>query len=108
MTPGHWQRNTPWQRPKNWESTKAAVRRRSGGQCEATTNGHRCTNPAAHCDHITPAYLAGPETDPDGCQDLCQPHHAAKSSREGHDAARARHARRYRPTTRHPGLRRTP
>jgi 5-methylcytosine-specific restriction endonuclease McrA len=42
-----------------WWEISAAVRKRSGGKCEARINGVRCNAPAKDCHHIVPLSKGG-------------------------------------------------
>jgi 5-methylcytosine-specific restriction protein A len=96
--PGQWAGSTrKFSLPPDWPAIRSRILRRDGHRCVI------CGAPARQVDHITPAYLGGTDDD-DNLASLCDPHHAAKSSREGHDAMRAARARIQRQAPRHPGL----
>jgi 5-methylcytosine-specific restriction enzyme A len=76
--------------PAEWDAIRRAVLDR---------DGHTCTNcgaPANQVDHV----IRGDTI----LTSLCTPCHAAKSSTEGHEAARAARAKARRAQRRHPGL----
>lgn len=84
--------------PKDWPERRFKVRLRSGGRCEQYTDGVRCPELGAECDHIE----RGDDHDLANLQWLCKPHHAAKTSREGNAAPRLS---RHRPPEEHPAFR---
>jgi 5-methylcytosine-specific restriction protein A len=87
--------------PPDWQTRRANAKRRAAGRCERITpDGTRCNARGNQCDHIIP----GNNHSLDNLEWLCQPHHAAKSAAEGHDAMRAQRAKLRHPTERHPGL----
>lgn len=90
MTSGRWSGN---RRPysKEWHRVRALVKRRSGGQCEHTTQGMRCTNIATDVDHIVNLKSGGTDT-LDNAQHLCRQHHQIKTQAEA-TQARAKAAR---------------
>ena len=98
--PGRWAGSQRRQQlPPDWPRTRRRILLRDGYRC--TEKG--CIRRASHVDHVVPAYLGGSDDD-ENLTSLCPPHHLAKSSREGADAARAARARARRAPVKHPGL----
>ncbi|MGW4484319.1 HNH endonuclease [Amycolatopsis sp. NPDC004368] len=99
---------------REFHRNRVLVRRRSGGICEvhgdnptalpAERHGARCTQPATSCDHIHPQSQGGTDA-LDNLQDICTPHHKAKTTAEATHGRALRRSMARRPTTRHPGLR---
>lgn len=97
--------------PRDWHARRARTKRLAGGRCQHVDDqDQRCTwrspvarsgQPDGHADHIVP----GTDDSQQNLRWLCPPHHAAKSSGEGHDAMRALRAKAYHPRERHPGAR---
>lgn len=83
--------------PKDWESVRALVRRRAGGQCEemsqvtgepplrAYAQGTRCWRQGTDCDHVGNPY----DHSPSNLQWLCAQHHQLKTA-EASAASRRR------------------
>lgn len=84
--------------PPDWQARTRAVKARSGGRCEVRENGKRCTNRSRDVDHVdrTKGHALT------NLQDICTPHHKAKTAREA--AAGRRHNSARREPERHPGL----
>lgn len=81
--------------PVNWYRLRGHVKKRSGGQCEASlADGRRCIEPGTDCDHI----VAGDNHDPSNLQWLCKTHHKIKTSEEANAAQVGK-----RGTSKHPG-----
>lgn len=87
--------------PSDWPRRRAEVKARAGGRCEVLMkSGKRCHDKGTDCDHVIP----GDDHELSNLQWICDWHHKQKSSREGHDAYAAQRAKRLRPETPHPGL----
>jgi 5-methylcytosine-specific restriction endonuclease McrA len=102
MASGRWQGSTRRDRlPKNWPAIRARILKRDGYACQHQhDDGIRCGAPANQVDHI----INGDDHSDSNLQALCEPHHKAKSAREGSRAAHARRIPRNRPPEKHPGL----
>jgi len=85
--------------PPDWHKRRARAKRNAAGQCQAITDGQRCTEPGTDCDHID---RHGGD-DQTNLQWLCRHHHNAKTARES-AAARALSPKSQRPPQKHPGL----
>jgi 5-methylcytosine-specific restriction endonuclease McrA len=83
--------------PANWAELRRETLQDACGICEWPG----CTSPANQVDHIR----RGNDHSSNNRQALCEKHHIAKSSREGHARQRELRARKKRPTERHPGQR---
>jgi len=93
--------------PGNWDSIRQTVRKRDGYQCTwvdiVEGKRVRCPRPADDVDHIKP----GDDHSPQNLRSLCHPHHATKTSWEGHRANAAQRSKvhkKFRRTETHPGL----
>ena len=75
--------------PANWPELRKEVRARSGGRCEVVVDGKRCQNRAVDVDHVN----RGNDHSLSNLRDICEPHHDAKSSREGVEARAMQKAR---------------
>jgi len=85
--------------PPNWQATRAQVRARAQGRCEATTHDPDCDGRGTDADHITP----GDDHTPGNLAWLSGPCHMAKTARETAARNTARAAMRRRPIETHPG-----
>jgi 5-methylcytosine-specific restriction endonuclease McrA len=66
-----------------YKRNKAIVRRRSGGRCEWTDQGQRCSSrDRVQCDHLVPVSRGGTH-DLTNLRDLCRQHHDQKTAQEG-------------------------
>lgn len=89
------------QLPSNWQRViRPRILRRDGHRCTWIDQGQRCTERATEVDHRR----RGDDHRDSNLRSLCGPHHATKSSAEGHAARRARPSRRRRPPEAHPGI----
>lgn len=97
MPNGQWRGSTRRTRlPPNWRTEiRPAVFDTYGTQC------HKCGNDATDVDHLQP----GDDHSIANLRPICTPCHAAKSSREGGQAAQAARPKRTRPAEPHPGMR---
>lgn len=69
---------------KEWQRLRAAALARDHHLCQPCLRGGRIT-PAREVDHIIPKSQGGAD-DLDAIQSICTACHAAKTTREGHDA----------------------
>jgi 5-methylcytosine-specific restriction protein A len=86
--------------PRGWARLRAVVLTRDKHRCTETD----CTAWATHVDHVTPHHQGGTD-EPSNLASLCEPHHLAKSAREGAAASTAKRADLKRPAEPHPGIR---
>lgn len=94
---GQWRDSTRKARlPPDWPRIRARILKRDGHRCTWVDHGTRCTTPATDVDHV----IAGDDHRDANLRSLCQPHHRAKSSSEGHASRKPR--KRQQP--KHPGL----
>ena len=76
------QADAAYQDPE-YRRNKAIVRRRSGGRCEVTENGQRCTSRKdVQCDHVIAVARGGTHALAN-LQDACGYHHRKKTATEG-------------------------
>jgi 5-methylcytosine-specific restriction protein A len=86
--------------PPDWPARKVKVRERSGGQCEVEEDEVRCPRPGRDVDHIGDPH----DHSLDNLQDICGPHHDAKTQQQAAAARAAIRAKAVRPKPKHPGL----
>lgn len=94
--------------PTGWRAIRHSILERDvlcqWGQSGISGEDGECAIAAAEVDHIGAAWDHRPEV----LRGICSPHHLIRTSIQANAAKTMRHSLRYRPTEKHPGLKRGP
>lgn len=85
--------------PPGWRKLRKAVLDRDGWACKWLVGGRFCGAPANEVDHIFDPNCH----DPAGLRAICTYHHRKRTSKQAHEARRAKYSTNR--VERHPGLR---